>query len=654
MILHALRQLAIEERLIGDPDFEIKPVAWWITLDAEGHLVGIEDVRRNLNEGTKRKPKYEGKPTLVPRQPIRTSGDSAFFLVDKAEYVLGLDPAGKRAASKLEQRASLFREAVSQCASCTGDAGAKAVFAFLEGLAKDRWPVEAWAAQQQPSPNELFAFRLGLDEQLVHNRPRVAAFWKQKRLLSDPTVEGGAFRCLVTGEPVGEVALFPLIKRLPGGTSSGVALVSHNARAFESYGLRGNENATISRTAAEEAATALNRLLHPDYPHPDRPGETLGRRFVRLCADTVVCFWTAKGRSEAATFLDSLGGLLEGESEMEVSEAYRSVWCGRHVEIKEPAAFYALTLSGTQGRAIVRDWFETSLGDVVVCLAAHFADLEMARHAKSKKGTDQTPAVPLRWLMQSLAAEGRSEPVPGSLEAAFIRAAFTGIPYPFQLLQRALVRARIEAGGGDWIAAARRDARAALIKAVLNRRRRFDPQAGSRYPEVQPLMNPSNDSPGYALGMLMAVLDRLQGAALGDVNATVVDRYFAAASATPRNVFVRLLRNAQHHARKAEDADDKRNRAAAFRCGRIIDHVADLFEVDRKRYPPQRNGLPVHLDLEQQGLFVLGYHQMRHWLWMNHDERAKWEDAHPDAPRAFRWLKDPDADAPKENETAAS
>ena len=154
-------------------------------------------------------------------------------------------------------------------------------------------------------------------------------------------------------------------------------------------------------------------------------------------------------------------------------------------------------------------------------------------------------------------------------------------------------------------------------------------------------MNPTNDSPGYALGMLMAVLERLQTAALGDVNATVVDRYFAAASATPRNVFVRLLRNSQHHARKAGDGDDKRNRATAFRCNRIIDYVADLFNVERERYPPQANGLPVHLDLEQQGLFVLGYHQMRHWLWMNNEERAKWEETHPDTPRAFRWLKEP-------------
>ena len=654
MILQALRQLAIDENLVGDPDFEFKPVAWWITVDRDGKLIGIEDVRRNVNEGTKRKAKYDGKPTLVPRQPIRTSGDLAFFLVDKAEYVLGIDPAGKRPEGKLVQRAALFKETVRRCVEASEDEGALAVLAFLDSLGKDKSYLEAWVAQAQPSPNELFAFRVGLEEELVHLRPAVVAFWKNERLQGGAPKEGAAFRCLVTGESMGDAGLFPLIKRVPGGTSSGVALVSHNARAFESYGLRGNENAPISRTAAEQAGTALNRLLDPAYPDPERPGETLGRRFVRLSADTVVCFWMRKPPAEAKSFLDSLSNLLEGEREDSVGEAYRSIWHGRETRLQGPTAFYALTLSGTQGRAVVRDWLETSVQDVVRNLAGHFADLEIVRHAKPKKGNPQTPAVPVHQLMQSLAAEGRSAPVPGSLEAGFVRSALTGAAYPFQLLQRALVRARVEAGGDDWMAAARADARAALIKAVLNRRRRCDTQVASRYPEVGDDMNPTNDSPGYALGMLMAVLERLQTAALGDVNATVVDRYFAAASATPRNVFVRLLRNSQHHARKAGDGDDKRNRATAFRCNRIIDYVADLFNVERERYPPQANGLPVHLDLEQQGLFVLGYHQMRHWLWMNNEERAKWEETHPDTPRAFRWLKEPNHEVPNEAETAAS
>ena len=56
----------------------------------------------------------------------------------------------------------------------------------------------------------------------------------------------------------------------------------------------------------------------------------------------------------------------------------------------------------------------------------------------------------------------------------------------------------------------------------------------------------------YLLGKLFAVLEKAQLDALGKVNATIKDRFYGAASATPATVFPRLLRLAQHHIAKAE------------------------------------------------------------------------------------------------------
>lgn len=149
-------------------------------------------------------------------------------------------------------------------------------------------------------------------------------------------------------------------------------------------------------------------------------------------------------------------------------------------------------------------------------------------------------------------------------------------------------------------------------------------------------LNPVFESDGYSLGALMAVLERLQQIALGDVNASVVDRYFSAASASPRSVFIRLLKNSRHHAKKALDADDRKAQGFARRLDRFVDFFCSRFDVNRKRYPYQASGIPAHLDLEQQGLFVLGYHQMRHWLWMPKEEREAWEQKNSDAPSVFR------------------
>ena len=153
-------------------------------------------------------------------------------------------------------------------------------------------------------------------------------------------------------------------------------------------------------------------------------------------------------------------------------------------------------------------------------------------------------------------------------------------------------------------------------------------------------MNPNCKQPGYVLGQLMAVLERLQEAAANRrINATVVDRYFSGASASPKSVFTGLLRNARHHARKARD--DRKNAGLVFRLERVIDELSDQFVVgDSAGAAPgtsQTDAFPASLDQDQQGLFVLGYHQMRKWLWMNQEERNEWEVRNLEAPRAFLW-----------------
>jgi CRISPR-associated protein Csd1 len=179
-------------------------------------------------------------------------------------------------------------------------------------------------------------------------------------------------------------------------------------------------------------------------------------------------------------------------------------------------------------------------------------------------------------------------------------------------LQRAIERTRAEIGKSDWADLERRDARAALLKAVLNRRHRHSP---ADLKEVTAMLDPTNTNPGYLLGRLMAVLERLQQVAINDVNASVIDRYFGSASATPKAVFTRLLKNARHHARKAKD--DERTAGTARWLDRLLDEIASSFDA-------KHGGFPAYLALEQQGLFVLGYHHQRHWLWLSKEERERY------------------------------
>ncbi|MEM1206733.1 MAG: type I-C CRISPR-associated protein Cas8c/Csd1 [Acidobacteriota bacterium] len=612
MILESLVDLAAYEELLGDPDLEMKPVAFLVELSRDGSRHVLRDTRYVPNsEKERKKPRRVAKQMAMPREAGRTSGDRALFLFDKAEYLFGIDPDGKRPAAKLELRARLFRERVGQAAAATGDSALQAAVRFLADIAAKRRTVEL---PEDVASNDLFALSWAPDIDLpMIQRPAVLDQWRRLRARDGDGAEPR--RCLVTGELAIPADKHTILKGIPGASSAGVPLVSFNQKSFESYGLSGNDNAPVSRAAAEAYATALARLL---AARPVRPnGESLGRRNVRISADTVVCFWAHHD------FADAFGSIVDPDPDV-VVEVYRGVWRGEDPRLEDPTPFFALTLTGSLGRVMVRGYLRSTVGEVAGHLAEHFADLHLTRLTPPPKNGGHPPSFRLQTLLAALAPLGKGDDVPAALGQGIVDAVLTGGPYPYAALGRALVRERAEIHRDGWGDKDRRDARRALIKAVLERRRRFGMNIHD-YPALGATMDPENTQPGYLLGRLMAVIERLQQTALGDVNASVVDRYFGAASATPKAVFVRLLKNARNHARKAKDSS--KSRGYAIHLESQLDAIADRFD-------PKDNGFPAHLDLEQQGLFVLGYHQQRHAFFAKKSDTATPNDSDPATPIA--------------------
>ena len=105
-----------------------------------------------------------------------------------------------------------------------------------------------------------------------------------------------------------------------------------------------------------------------------------------------------------------------------------------------------------------------------------------------------------------------------------------------------------------------------------------------------------NKDPAYVLGRLFALLEKMQLLALGKVGATIRDRYYGAASASPRTVFPLLLKLNHHHRSKAEKDLLKRKLAGYFssEMGEIINLLG--------------SELPVSLPLVEQGKFAIGYY----------------------------------------------
>ncbi len=124
-------------------------------------------------------------------------------------------------------------------------------------------------------------------------------------------------------------------------------------------------------------------------------------------------------------------------------------------------------------------------------------------------------------------------------------------------------------------------------------------------------LDKENTDIGYRLGRLFAIVERIQNDAVPGANATVRDRFFGAASATPRQIFPVVLKNAQHGLAKIR----KEKPGWAINLDKSVQEIVD--DVDPK------NGFPATLSLEKQGMFVLGYYQQRQDLYTKKEDKTE-------------------------------
>lgn len=575
MILQELVALRARlPELQGDEAFEEKRVDFLIVVDESGRYLGLTDQRDADGRG---------KPMRIPRQPKRTSGIAPAFLVDNAKYVLGIGGPTDKPDRVAKQKDS-FVTCIEEAASRTGGVGLRALAAFYqqfgiwrEAIFRDR-PASEWTG------GEVLAFRLGDDAEAVHLRREVIAEWERRVNAPEEGERERPVRCLATGHIGPPARLHPSLKRVPGGQSFGTSLVAFNAPAFESHGLSQGMNAPVSPGAAAAYADALNWLLAPD--------PTTGRRHrygVPLGGDTVCVFWT-KDQPQA---MDTFAVLANPPtSPDEAVAAMESAWKGLE-PLLDATPFFALMLGGNSARAVVRGWLPTTLGEVKRALGRYFEDLSL--------GVDESRAnrpVPLRTLLLALDPPG-SASVPPDLGTRMFRASIEPEgALPRVVLNLALQRLRVPP---DRDARERKHAgemlrcRCALIKATLRgiARRETRPDL-----EVQMALDEENRNVAYVLGRLFAVLERLQGAALGDLNATIRDRYFGGASSAPATVFGKLLELGTKHLSKV---------------GGGLEHYFDE-RLRRVMRNLEGAAVPAHLPLEDQGLFAIGYFHERDWL----------------------------------------
>ena len=557
MILQELCRLY--DRLDSDPEAKIakrgffqQGVAFEVVISSRGELIQINDLRES--DGKKRSMLLPGTA-----KPSGSGLNPSIYGWDRTDYMLGyLNPdklKDDERAKKLQRAGEAHRAYKEAMFSRKGEIQRPDydVFCtFLQSWSPDR-------AEQYPILQEVSGLfgvvRIQNQKNYLHELKEVHAPYLQNAAAADG-------QCLVTGESATIARLHDIkIKGVNGAQSSGAAIVSFNRAAFESYEKSQSKNASVGEPAAFSYATALNYLL-----------ERRHRRRVQV-GDTSVVFWAARPSPAEDLFSFGLGGEAAEDDNRtkELEAALVRIAQGEHPLLRDGTPFYVLGLAPNASRLSVRFWYRDSVGAFLSHLRQHEQDLNIVR------GPKDPARLPL-WLLLAQTARESKEVSP-LLGGALLRSILTAAPYPESFLQALIRRNRAERDI--------RHPRAAAIKAVLIR---------NYQQEITMSLNRDHPKPAYQLGRLFAVLERNQESALPGINATVKDRFFGAASATPGAVFPRLLRLGQHHIAKLEGGLKVH---AEKQVQEIMGRIDSI------------DSFPGHLDLVAQGLFALGYYHQR-------------------------------------------
>ncbi len=513
---------------------------------------------------------------MVPKvRDHNNSGKDPFLFWDNTGYALGLVKKEMKRGTPSE----LFGHFRSSNLDATCDAKSRELLAFRAFLTA--WMPERGSelgiAEEDLDANVVFRFvETGL---LIHEVPEAQTIW-QKSLASDQEKR----LCLVTGDQSPLARLHPKFPALEAGGNK-APVVSFNEKSFESYGKDQGANAPVSESAAFKYGAALNWLLDRTNARSFRLGETT---VVFWADDREANVGEAAATEAEKAFWAEFGTDRDAEPEPD-ADAEDAAAIGAELvdkvkalrgppdlaKLRPNTRVHVLGLSPNAGRIAVRFWLVDTFGHLEENLKRHKQDMAI-------EPSDRNPNPKAYALLYETAVLRKAENIPPRLGGELARAILTGGSYPRTLLAAVIGRIRAD----KEINAAR----AGLCKAVINR---------DHDEEVIPVaLDPNNLNPAYRLGRLFALIEGAQRAALPSLNATVKDRYFGAACATPARVFPLLHKNAMNHI-----AAVRKERGGGLahwieaEIGQIWSGLSD--------------DLPRALRLEEQGRFIAGYYHQR-------------------------------------------
>jgi CRISPR-associated protein Csd1 len=574
------------QKLLNNPDIEISEpgfsrenISFKIVINKEGKFKTLEDLRvMNGSNAVPVKievPKFDGK---------RTSGIKPYFLWDKSDYTVGYTLKENKNSKEPEvkptpKHQAAFIELMHNIVN-TVNLKSDELIAVKQFCSS---PQEIEKLKQVPLWKEFLGtfalFEVDGYGSTVFDSESIKVGWK--KYYNNKTDDGSSKGyCSVLGELQELARSHPTIKKGVGGKND-TPLVSCNVDSGESYGKKKGENAQISAKAASYFTGALNYLIDT-------------RKHNINIADTKTLFWAENN----PLAVDIFSGLFDNQgAEDDGHNRNLEIYLKRIREGKIPdeldddSRFFVLGLAPNSARISVRFWHTDTVRDMGLEVIKHFNDLRMIPQKYDK----DNPAPSMWQLLNETAAQHKSENIPANIAGPLMRSILTGTKYPVNILAVLVGRMRTDQDYRKL-----NFYRASFIKAILNR---------NYNKELTVALDKRRTSAPYCLGRLFSVLEKTQEEASGGtLNATIKDRYFASASATPKVVFPILLKLTQNHLKKLK----------SIRPGAAVNKEKQLSEI-----MGMLSDFPATMKLEEQGEFAIGYYHQRQEFFTKKSEETE-------------------------------
>lgn len=568
--------LAAEGKVL-EKGFSAVPIQYAVSLSTDGKITGITDIRRERTVTDKKgKVKTEYEPVMC-RFPFREKSTSikAYRIDHRGKYIFGLsyDPDTNTLSVTDKLANDKFKEKNLEFIDGMDEPVVNAFRNFLTSFVPENETENPIILEKgkELSKNPGFSFVLdGFEGKYLHETGCIVEKVRSEAAEEEESEDERI--CAISGKK-GKIARTHADVKGILGQKAGT-FVCVKGSAGESFGKTQAYTSNISEESMSKYTEAFNFLTSHIDPNTQKYTNK-----AYIDSMTVIFFAADKNSEKEDAFLRFFAfddSISADKLEPQIRSVMGHIQKGDALNVNEivtdgSADYYVAGLVPNSSRVCMKFCYRDSFGKILENVLRHQRDISM--------GSGDKP-VTVSQLTAELVSPVSKDQAPPPLISALMDSIFLGRRYPDSLLAAVINRVKTDSDTEEHPRRKINSRRVGIIKACLNRNYKE---------EFTVALDENRRDKAYLCGRLFAVLEKIQGDALKEINTTIKDSYFAAACSKPAVVFPRLMMLAQNHLKKLDS--DYYN----YLMGEIINLMEGNF--------------PSALSIEEQGAFIIGYYQ---------------------------------------------